>query len=79
MLSRKDHVLGVLVLFSGTLAFALSFTVTRPNGKPGLLMASVMIAVLCLLFATNKTAILVGLLGFIALRLAISLFFLQWQ
>ena len=79
MLSRKDHILGVIVLFSGTFAFALSFTLRQTNGKPALFAASIVIAAACLLIASNRKAILLGLIGFLALRLLISLFFLQWQ
>jgi hypothetical protein len=71
--SRKDVALGVVFSFSGLLAFALSFTLSDADGRPILFAACIALCIVCLIFATNKTGVLLGFAAFILVRLAWAL------
>lgn len=68
-LSTRDLVLGLLMAFSAFLAFALSFTLLQPDGRPYLFGGCLIVFFVSLLFADRKRDLFLGSLGFILIRL----------
>ena len=71
--SVKDHILLVIMGFSGLLGFALSFTVLQADGRPYLFCGCLVVYLTCTFFATERRALVLATLGVIALRLIWSI------
>jgi len=71
--SRKDIVVGVVFCFSSLVAFALSFTVLEPDGRPILFTVLVVICLACFLIADNKKGVLLGGAAFLLVRVVWAL------
>jgi hypothetical protein len=68
-LSMKDMILCIPICFSSLLAFALSFTLFQPEGRPYLFCGCVIVYVVSLLFVEKKRDVFLGSIIFILLRL----------
>jgi len=72
-LSMRDRLLLIPFGASALLAFALSFTVTQPDGRPYLFCGCLALCVVCLALAKERKAMVGGTVLFIALRLIWSI------
>jgi hypothetical protein len=72
-LSLKDHFLLVIMGFSALLAFALSFSLWEPDGRPYLFCGCIAVYLICILIATQRKALALGTLAFVGLRLIWSI------
>jgi hypothetical protein len=68
----KDSVLCAALCFSTLLAFALSFSLFQPGGRPYVFCGCLIVYSVCLLLADNKKALFLGSVVFILIRLAWS-------
>ena len=72
-LSTKDLILGIAFAFSSLLAFALTFSLFRSDGRPVLFGTCVLICAICLLVIERKKEIVLASVLFIAIRVVWSL------
>jgi hypothetical protein len=61
-------------MFSGVLAFALSFTLLNDDGRSALFAASVVICFVCLTLTQHRAALLLAFSLFLLMRLVWSAF-----
>jgi hypothetical protein len=67
-ISTKDTILLILFGSGALLCFSLSFTLLQDNGRPFLFGGSLVLCLLCILLAQKRKEMLLGTVGFIAIR-----------
>jgi len=71
-LSTKDTFLCAPICFSAILAFALSFSLLQPDGRPYVFVGCLIVYGVCLLFADKKKELVLASLVFILIRVVWS-------
>lgn len=71
-LSMKDTFLCAPICFSALLAFALSFSLFQPDGRPYVFCGSLIVYGICLLCADKKKELFLASMVFILIRVAWS-------
>jgi hypothetical protein len=71
-LSTKDTLVCAPICFSALLAFALSFSLFQPNGRPYVFCGCLIVYAICLLVADKKKELFLASMLFILIRLAWS-------
>lgn len=72
-LSTKDAFLSAPICFSAVLAFALSFSLLQPDGRPYVFCGCLVVYVTCLLLADKKKELALASMIFILIRIAWSI------